>query len=140
MATVTDFRPGATGTAPTVSLTIRLTNKTPRALVVGYVDASGVATDDRGNRFVVGPGAVRGIGIISSSSFDPRFILQPGASGDGRIEFARRPGPGNNVAGTAWDVEFTLREIDPVANNQYKLGTEHVLQFRGLRPAGVSPN
>lgn len=64
VATVTDFRPGTVGAARMVSATIRFTNKTARALVVGYVDASGVATDDRGNRYTVAPSA------------QPRMILR----------------------------------------------------------------
>ena len=137
---ITNFRPGAAGSSRVVSLTIRFTNKTPRALVMGYVDASGMATDDRGNRYLVGPGAVGSIGVISSASFDPRFTLQPGESGEGRIEFAWAPSSGSDVGGTIWDVGFTIREIDPVAEKQYKLGKEHVLQFRGLRATAVSPD
>lgn len=140
VATVTELQRSVAGTSSVVTVTIRFTNKTPRALVVGYVDASGSATDDQGNRFSVGSGAVRGIGVISTSSFDPRFVLQPGGSADGRIEFARGSSAGNDVAGTAWDLQLTFREIDQVAAKQYKLGKEHVLQFRGLRAAGVSPN
>lgn len=137
---VTNLRPGSAGTSRSVSLTIRFTNKTPRALVMGYVDASGMATDDRGNRYLVGQGAVGSIGVISSASFDPKFTLQPGESGEGRIEFAWAPSSGSEVAGTVWDVGFTIREIDPVADKQYKLGKEHVLQFRGLRATAVSPD
>ena len=137
---VTNLRPGAAGTSRLVSLTVRFTNKTPRALVMGYVDASGMATDDRGNRYLVGPGAVGSIGVISSASFDPKFALQPGESGEGRIDFAWAPSSGSDVGGTVWDVGFTIREIDPVADKQYKLGKEYVLQFRGLRATAVSPD
>jgi hypothetical protein len=130
---VTEFRPGAVGATWMVSATIRFTNKTPRELVVGYVDGSGVATDDRGNRYTVRPGAVAGIGTISTSGFDPKFTMQPGAGNEGRIEFQWIPGSRNDPVGTTWDVEFAVREIDPVANKQYKLGKQHVLQFRGFR-------
>lgn len=138
LATVTEVRAGV-GTPRTITLTIRFTNKTPRPLVVGYADASGSATDERGNRLLVVSTAVRGIGIISRSGFDPKLTLQPGESGEAGFEFAASAGQGGDISG-AWDVEFTIREIDPVANHQYKLGKEHLLQFRGLRAAGGSPD
>jgi len=133
VALVTDFRPGAAGTASVVSATIRFTNKTPRELVVGYVDGSAVATDDRGNRYAVRRGSIGGIGTISSSSFDPKFTLQPGTSNDSRFEFEWLPGSPTDRAGTTWDIEFAVREIDLVGTKQYKLGKQHVLQFRGFR-------
>lgn len=136
VVTVTEVRAGVGGT---VAVTVRFTNKTPRPLVVGYTDGSGAATDGRGNRLLFVPAAVQGIGIISRSGFDPKLTLQPGASGDASFEFGESGG-GGDAAGSTWDVELTIREIDPVANHQYKLGKEHPLQFRGLRvvrgPAG----
>ena len=133
IALVTDFRPGAAGTTVLVSATIRFSNKTPRELAVGYVDGSAVATDDRGNRYAVRRGSIGGIGTISSSSFDPKFTLQPGTSSDSRFEFEWLPASPSDRAGTTWDIEFAVREIDLVGIKQYKLGKQHMLQFHGFR-------
>ena len=137
VATIIEVRAGA---GATLAVTVRFTNKTPRPLVVGYTDGSGAATDGRGNRLLFVPAAVQGIGIISRSGFDPKLTLQPGASGDARFEFGGSGGGGGDAATSTWDLELTIREIDPVANHQYKLGKEHPLQFRGLRVARGSPD
>lgn len=137
VAMVTEVRAGA---GATLAVTVRFTNKTPRPLVVGYTDGSGAATDGRGGRLLLVPAAVQGIGIISRSGFDPKLTLQPGASGDARFEFGGPGGGGADAATSLWSVELTIREIDPVANHQYKLGKEHPLQFRGLRVAGAPPD
>jgi hypothetical protein len=134
VATVTGFRAGPAGMARSVSATIRFTNKSPRRLVIGLVDGSGAATDARGTRYAVRTAGLRGIGSISSSSFDPKFGMDPGGSDEATIEFESPSGSVSDSAGTTWDIELTVREIDPVANSQYKLGKQYALRFRGLKP------
>jgi hypothetical protein len=136
LVTVTEFRPGGSAGARMVAATIRFLNKTPRPLSLGYVDNSGVALDERGNRFVVGAGGIQGIGLISASSFDPKLTIQPGESSDGIFQFTWRPAA-NQTGGSSWDIELVIREIDRLAGNQFKLGKEHVLQFRGFREGWV---
>ncbi len=138
-ASVTDFRTSQQdrGTRM-VTTTVRFQNKTSRPLILGYVQNSGVATDDQGNRFVVyGAAAVRGIGEISSS-FDPKFVLQPGEASDARFEYVFRIPNANTILGTKYDVELAVREINPVAGNQFRLGREHAIQFRGFGPGWTS--
>lgn len=134
-AVVSDFRTSQQdrGTRM-VTTTVRFQNKTNRPLILGYVQNSGIATDDQGNRFVVyGAAAVRGIGEISSS-FDPKFVLQPGEASDARFEYVFRMPNANTILGTKYDVELAVREINPVAGNQFRLGREHAIQFRGFGP------
>src|SRR5262245_4162768 len=66
LAAITDFRAIVQGTNnKTLTARISFRNKTNRPLILGYVQGSGVGTDDRGNRYVpYGPQAVRGIGEI----------------------------------------------------------------------------
>jgi hypothetical protein len=131
VATVTGFRPVVQGGARTVALTLQFRNKSPRPLVVGYLENSGVATDDRGNRYTIGSGEVAGIGVVSSNSFDPRFVLQPGATGEVSLHFVSAGSGG--AAGTSWNIEIGIREIDRLSEKQYRLGKSHLLQFRGYR-------
>ncbi|MEO8334754.1 MAG: hypothetical protein ABI664_07270 [bacterium] len=134
-AVVTDFRTSQQdrGTRM-VTTTVRFQNKTTRPLILGYVQNSGVATDDQGNRFVVyGAQAVRGIGEIANT-FDPKFVLQPGEASDARFEYVFRIPNASTILGTKYDVELAVREINPVTPTQFRLGREHAIQFRGFGP------
>jgi len=131
VANVTDFRTSVSGRYRVVTTTIRFQNKLDRPLILGYVPRSGIATDDRGNRYQIGSDAgVRGIGVISSGALDVKFILQPGESSDARFEFGWQPG--QEIFGTSYEVELAIREINPVSSSQYTLGKEHALRFTGF--------
>ncbi|MDB4892934.1 MAG: hypothetical protein JWL61_4789 [Gemmatimonadetes bacterium] len=134
-ASVTDFRTSQQDRGTRlVTTTVRFQNKTTRPLILGYVQNSGIATDDQGNRFVVfGAQAVRGIGEIANT-FDPKFVLQPGEASDARFEYVFRMPSASTILGTKYDVELAVREINPVAGNQFRLGREHAIQFRGFGP------
>ena len=137
IATVTGFRPSVQGNAHTVALTLQFRNKSPRPLVVGYLENTGVATDERGNRYTIASGEVGGIGVVSNNSFDPRFVLQPGEAGEVNLQFVSA-GAGA-TAGTSWNIEIGIREIDKLSEKQYRLGKTHLLQFRGYRGGGGPP-
>lgn len=131
VANVTDFRTSVSGRYRVVTTTIRFQNKLNRPLILGYVPQSGIATDDRGNRYQIGSNAsVRGIGVLSSGALDVKFILQPGESSDARFEFGWSPG--QEIFGTSYEVELAIREINPVSASQYTLGKEHALRFTGF--------
>ena len=131
VATVTDFRTSVSGRYRIVATTIRFRNKLDRPLTLGYVPRSGIATDDRGNRYEIGSNAgVRGIGVVSSGALDVKFVLQPGESSDARFEFGWQPG--HEIYGSSYQVELAIREIDQVAPHQYTLGKEHALRFSGF--------
>jgi hypothetical protein len=135
-ATVTEFRvsPNTVGNRP-VNVTVRFTNKTAEPLILGYVDGTAAAFDDRGNKYEVQNSTkVRGIGLVQRGRFDPKFTLGPGESSDAKLElnfFVNR----NVIVGTAFDLEMGVREIEPVAGNQYQLGREHALSWQSLANA-----
>lgn len=132
---VTDFRTSIKGTQRAATATVRMQNRTDHPLTLTYVSGSGVVIDDQGNRYGVddfrNSNAVRAIGIINRQTFDPKFTLQPGESGDARFEFTWYPG--KSIVGTVFQMELTLREIDSLAGGQQKPGREHALQFQDLR-------
>ncbi len=134
VASVTDVRPSVAGNNRLVAITLNVQNATDHVLRLGYVGGSGVATDERGNRY--GLLSVRGIGQIANGSFDPKFVLSPGEASIVRFEFAWQPTRGA-IYGSTYDVELSLREIDPVTENQFELGREHVLLYKSLAPGAV---
>lgn len=139
VATVTDFRTSKVSYYTIVSATVRFKNKLNRPLILGYVGGSGTATDDQGHRYeVTSANGVRGIGWITGNTFDSKFTLQPGEAADARIEMAWRPASRADIFGTSWVMEFAIREIDPLAGNQFRLGREHALSFRGFKEGWVS--
>lgn len=134
VATVTDFRTSISRSQRVVSAAVHLQNRSDRPLTLTYVSGSGVVIDDQGNRYTVDDfrngNAVRAIGIINRNTFDPKFTLQPGESGDARFEFTWYPG--KSIVGTVFQMELTVREIDTLAGGQQKPGREHALQFQQL--------
>lgn len=137
IASVTDFRSSLGSNQLHIeAATIHFTNKSNHPVILGYVNQSGVATDDQGNRFaVLSAASVRGIGIISGNNVDTKFSLQPGESADTRFELGWRAQP-NKIFGTSWTLELSVREINQVAATQVRLGDEFALHFAGLRGDG----
>jgi hypothetical protein len=136
-ATITDVRTSVSGRDRLVAVTLRVRNRMSQPLTLGYVQNSGVITDDRGNRYVMyGPGALRGMGEISGRNVDPKFTLAAGEEADARLEFGWRP-TGGAIYGTSYDLAVALREIEPLPADQWQLGREHALQYRGLTPSGA---
>lgn len=131
-ATVADFRvsPNTIGNRP-LSLTVRFQNKTTAPLILGYVDGTAAAFDDRGHKYVLANGRkLQGLGLVTRQRFDPKFTLGPGESADARLElnfFAR-----GVVVGTAFDLEMAVREIEPLPGGQFRLGREHALSWQSL--------
>lgn len=138
VVTVADFQTSKQGPTRLLTATVSFRNTSARPIILGYLNGSGIATDDQGNRYVVyGAGSVRGMGEITAREFDPKFVLQPGESSEARFEFAWRP-TGREIYGTAYDLDLAVREIDPVAANQLRLGLEHALRFRRLNSSIVA--
>jgi hypothetical protein len=137
--TVTDFRQsvGAQG-AHVIAVTLQFRNLTGNPLYLGYVAESGVITDDKGNRYAVYPASVRGIGTITAREFDPKFMLRPGESADARLEFGFRAPP-STILGTKYTMDLAVRQIEPLAGNQFRLGREHALQYGGFPEVMTAP-
>ncbi|MEO7717937.1 MAG: hypothetical protein ABIY70_17185 [Capsulimonas sp.] len=137
VSTVTDFRTSVSGRKKLITATVRFQNKTKTPLILGYVRGSASATDDQGNRYSPYDPTVRGIGLITPSSIDPKFILQPGESSDARFDLIWTP-PAGVIYGTSYTFELTVREVASLGNKQYRLGTERALQFTDLKNGMVS--
>ncbi len=125
---VVEFRASLQGGWKVLTTTLRFRNKLNRPLALGYVVGSGGATDDRGNRYVVKDGEVRGIGLISGRA-DDKFVVAPGQTGDARFTLVWG---GQGLFGNTFDLDLTVREITQVGNGQTTLGPEYPLQIVGL--------
>lgn len=138
-ATVTDFRTSTRDRYKVITATIRFQNKLNRPLILGFVEGSGVATDDQGNRYqLYGDDAVRAMGIINRQGLDPKFVLEPGQASDARFELtwqARR----SDIFGLSFVLELAVREISPIQGRQYRLGVEHALRIEGLGDQPSAP-
>ena len=132
-ATVSDFQAILqNGNTKILTARISFRNKLTRPLTLGFVAGSGIATDDRGNRYVVsGERAVQGIGLVQGMSADAKFTLEPGESSDARWEFVWNAS-GREIFGLAFNIDLAIREIDTIAGNQLRLGREHALHFSKL--------
>lgn len=135
-ATIINFRPSTVDVRTrAIAITMRFQNRTDRPLILGYVAESGIITDDQGQRYLVHPASVRGIGVVSSQ-FDPKFVLQPGEGSDARFDLVMAPSA-NRIVGTRFEMDIAIREIDPLPANQFRLGREHSLRFAALAPSAM---
>ena len=138
LATVTNFRTSTQGKSRVLTATVRFENRTDKPLTLGYVRDSGIALDDLGNRYAVpGANAVRAIGEVSGTNFDPKFTLQPGEGSDARFELTWEPG--KEPVGASYELDLAVREITPTTADQYRLGQEHAVHFASLAQSGAKP-
>jgi hypothetical protein len=131
-ATITTFRISTNNVykQKIIDVTIRFQNKTNQAVVLAYVDHSGLATDERGNRSIPwGPNAYRGIGLVSGTTFDPKLMVRPGGWGDAQFELVQQGTP--PVTGATYMLDLTIDEINN-SGGQPTLGGEFPLHFEGL--------
>jgi hypothetical protein len=132
VATVTSFRVSTNNVyqQKIIDATVRFQNQTDKPLVLGYVDHSGVAMDDRGNRSVPwGPNAYRGIGLVTGNAFEPKLVLRPGGWGEAQFELVQQGTP--KEIGSTYALDLTIDEIN-TTGNQHTLGGEFPLHFQGL--------
>jgi hypothetical protein len=130
-AMITNFRTSDLRGYKMLDVVVRFRNKTVNPLVLGYVQGSGGAVDEKGNRYsVFGGNGVRGIGQVSGNSFDPKFTLPAGGVGDAQFELAWYPG--QEIYGFTFMLDLTVDEINSYQGNQHSLGGEFPLHFEGL--------
>jgi hypothetical protein len=131
-ATVTDFRTTTQGYYKIIDATVRFTNKTASTLGLGYANGSGMATDDRGNRYQVGgANAFRGIGAVNGANFDPKMVIRPGGFADARFELLFSAGA-EVVVGLTFELDLTVDQLNAVEGNQFTMAGETPLQFKSL--------
>ncbi|HTL96142.1 MAG TPA: hypothetical protein VL157_11400 [Gemmatimonadaceae bacterium] len=130
-AVITNFRTSDFRGYKMIDIVMHFVNKTPKSLVLGYVQNSGTIIDDKGNRYVVwGANGVRGIGQVYGGSFDPKFTLDGGGSGDAQFELAWYPG--QQIYGFNFALDLAIDEINSYEGGQHSLGGEFPLHFQGL--------
>ena len=130
-ATVTTFRTSTVNDYKLIDTSIRFLNKTNQPLIVGYVNASGFATDDRGNRSAVGgPNGYRGIGLVVGNNFDPKLVVRAGGWGEAQFELVLQGAP--QIIGSNYVLDITVAEIKTLEGNQHMLDGEFPLHFEGL--------
>jgi hypothetical protein len=137
-ATITHFRTSVVNNYHVIDVTMRFQNKTQQQLILGYVVSSGIATDDRGNRSIVGgANGYHGIGLVAGSNFDPKFVVRPAGFGDAQFELVLQGWP--QVIGFTYALDLSVAEINTFEGNQHTLGEEYPIHFDGLRNgAGAS--
>ena len=118
-----------------LTFSVRFRNLLEQPLYLGFVQGSGLIIDDQGMRHTMAGGnaALRGMGLVTQGSLDPKFVLQAGESGDVRVELVSRAQQGQ-IFGTAYDLDFAVREIEALPASQFQLGKEHSLQYKHLVP------
>jgi hypothetical protein len=141
VVTVTEFRTSTDGRGSKIlDAMLHFQNKTNQPISLGYVDQSGGAIDDMGNRYLLNTynGGVRGMGVIAGQNMDPKFTLTGGGGGDARLEFWFNPY--NKLTGVNFQMEFSIREMNRVEGNQWMLGDESLIHYQGLASGmGVAP-
>lgn len=137
-AVITNFRTSDLRGYKMIDVVMHFVNKTPKSLVLGYVQNSGTIIDDKGNRYIVwGANGVRGIGQVYGGSFDPKFALDGGGSGDAQFELAWYPG--QQIYGFNFAFDLAIDEINSYEGGQHSLGGEFPLHFQGLAN-GIASN
>lgn len=135
-ATVTSVEtsPGANGWRY-LAVAVHLQNLTRQPLILGVEPNKVNSTDERGNTYAVI--LVRGIGKIAGTRVDPAFVLPAEGGGDALFEMRWRGGR-NALFGTVFDFKLPVRVVLPLEGGQYKLATEHLLTFTGLKAGHVA--
>ena len=124
-----EFRASLAAPRKVLTASLRFENKTNRPVILAYIPRSGIATDERGNRYSAVDTDVRGIGLVGRT-VDAKFVLQPGQRSDARFTYVWEAG--RTIYGTTFDVEITVREVVDQGNNQVTLGAEYPLRLSGL--------
>jgi hypothetical protein len=116
-----------------LTMTVHLHNPGKKPVILGVEPSKVTSTDDRGNTY--GVIDVRGLGDVAGARVDPKFVLPAEDGADALFELRWR---GAAVFGTVFDLKLPLRVIVPLEAGQYKLGTEHLLTFTGLKAGHIA--
>jgi hypothetical protein len=136
-ATITQFRTSTDSSGNKVlDAIVHFQNKTDQVLSLGYADGSAESMDDHGNRYELSKNGVRGMGTVTGTAPDAKFVLQPNGSGDARVELQWNPK--DQIAGASYELEFSVREMNREDGKQWALGNESLLHYDGLANGSAS--
>lgn len=130
-ATITQFRTSTDGSGNKIlDAIVHFKNKTDQALSLGYADGSADSLDDHGNRYELNKNGVRGMGIVTGTAPDAKFVLQPSGTGDARFELLWNPK--DQIAGATYELDLSIREMNQGDDKKWALGNETLLHYDGL--------
>ncbi len=118
-----------------VKLNVNVRNVTAQPLLLGWQNGSGSAIDDVGNRYAAK--TVKGIGLVSTSSADPQFALNPGQSRAFTVEYVFRAN--RSTVGTSWTADFVLQQLEILPSRQVRSVREYSVSYQDLtagKPGG----
>lgn len=114
-----------------VRTTVRFTNVSDRALVLGYRDKSSAVSDDQGHAYRWASKA-QGIGIVGRGVADPQFRLAPGESREAVFEGVLQYSLRREVAGRVFTHAFGIVQLAVPNGQQVREVREHAVSFDGL--------
>jgi len=136
-ATITQFRTSTDGSGnKIVDAIVHFKNKTSQVLSLGYADGSADGMDDHGNRFELNKNGVRGMGIVTGTTPDAKFVLQPNGAGDARFELLWNQK--DQIAGATYELDLSIREMNQGDDKKWALGNETLLHYDGLANGSAS--
>ncbi len=113
-----------------LTVSVHLQNLTKKPLILGVEPGKVHAVDDQHNTYTVV--MVRGIGEITGTRVDAKFMLPGGEGGDTLFEMRWR-GERNIIFGTMFDITLPIHTINSLDSGQVKLGPEYIMTFTGLK-------
>ena len=114
------------------TLAARVKNTSDKPLTLAYEGASSFGIDDQGNRYAYGTAGTHdtsfsGIGILTRTQADPRFVLAPGEARDVQFTVIRRLG--REPAGTLLTYYVALAQLEVLPGNQIRTVRQYSLAF-----------
>jgi hypothetical protein len=115
-------------------IAVRIRNTGPDQRVLCFSGGTGTAIDDQQHRYQMhfDHRGVRGFGVCDRNLVNPQFVVQPGATRDGSLEFFVGIYTGQEVFGSTFNVSFALDELKLHPGNQVERLGQHVITFDGV--------
>jgi hypothetical protein len=136
-ATISQFRTSTDSSGnKMLDAIVHFQNKTDQVLSLAYADGSAESLDDHGNRYELNKNGVRGMGTVTGTTPDAKFVLQPNGTGDARFELMWNPK--DQIAGATYGLEMSIREMSRGDDKQWTLGNEVLVHYDGLTNGSAS--
>ncbi len=116
---------------------VRIRNASNQQLILAQTYNSSVVVDNAGQRYGQSPSqAVSGIGVVSSRSADPQFVLNPGQSKVVAFQLMRRNS--GQPTGTSYTFDTSLEQLEILPSQQVRSVRQFSLNFPNLAISGMS--